>query len=261
MIKKLRKYWLVWLTSSKLSLSTALSTRTASLTFMFGKFLRFGFFIYFLFILGGSIETIAGYSYDTLLTFFLVFNLFDLFGQFFFRGIYWFRQQVISGEFDFRLVKPINPLFQALTRQTDLLDIPLLFIVIAALVRQSINMDLTSALYFFAASIIGMVIITAIHIAVAALGVLTTEVDHTMWIYRDLSLMARFPIDIYTDGIKALLTFVVPVGIIFTFPAKAMMGLLTLQNLITAATVGTIFFLASYKFWQIALSKYSSASS
>jgi ABC-2 type transport system permease protein len=114
---------------------------------------------------------------------------------------------------------------------------------------------------FILASIAGVILSTSIHIFVAALGVLTTEVDHTMWIYRDLSLMARFPIDIYTDFLRALLTFVLPVGIIFTFPAKAFMGILGINNLLIAIVMAGVFYYLSILFWRYSLTKYSSASS
>lgn len=261
MISSVRKHWYVWWTASKLSASATLSTRGSALMFLLGKFIRFFFFIYFIFILTGGVRQINNYPFSTMLTFFLIFNLFDLIAQLFFRGIYFFRQQVISGEFDFRLVKPVSPLFQALTRHTDILDIPLLFIVIIALIKQSVGFELQNILTFFLVSITGLIIITAIHIAVAALGVITTEIDHTIMIYRDISSMARFPIDIYTGAIRALLTFVIPIALAFTFPAKALLGVLTLTNL-TVSIVGSIVFLfLSLKLWKYALMQYSSASS
>jgi len=259
--RKLRKYWLVWWTSAKLSLSSNMATRGASGLFILGKLFRFGAFVYFLFVLGGGVNEVSGYNLSALIIFFLVFNLFDLFGQLFFRGIYRFRQQVVSGEFDFRLVKPISPLFQALTRHTDFLDIPLLLMVIVALVG---NIDLVPAgswWIFGLVSLAGFILITAIHVVVASLGVITTEVDHSIMIYRDLAMMARFPVDIYTDAIRGLLTFVIPIAIIFTYPAKAFLGLLTWENGLVAFGVSLLFLYISLKLWRYALTQYSSASS
>ena len=101
MKKKLKKYSTYWLKAAGLSLQSLISTRPASLMFMAGKFIRFFFFIWFLVVLEDRIQKVAGYTLDQLITFFLVFNLFDLFGQIFFRGIYWFRADVVSGNFDF----------------------------------------------------------------------------------------------------------------------------------------------------------------
>lgn len=260
-LAKLRVYWRVWWFAAKLSLARTLTTRTAAVLFILGKFFRFAAFIFFIFILSGQIPDLAGYDYQLLLVFFLVFNLFDIFGQFFFRGIYWFREQVVSGEFDFRLVKPLNPLFQALTRETDLLDLPLLVVVIAALVKQLLKLPAFPVLPLLIATGISLLCILSVHIFVAALGLLTTEVDHTMWVYRDLSLTARFPLDIYPPAIRGVLTYLIPIGLIFTFPAKAFLGLLSPTNLMIGGLLSFTLFQLTRRFWRYALTQYSSASS
>ena len=106
-----------------------------------------------------------------------------------------------------------------------------------------------------------LIVITSIHIFVASLGIITTEVDHTIMIYRDLSSMARFPIDIYTDNIRALLTFAIPIALAFTFPAKAILGLLSFPTVIISLLASCAIFWLSLKFWHYAINQYSSASS
>jgi ABC-2 type transport system permease protein len=80
-------------------------------------------------------------------------------------------------------------------------------------------------------------------------------------IYRDIASMARFPIDIYREPLRGFITFIVPVGIMMTFPPKALFGLLTLpfvglSVLIGIGALGTSVFL-----WRFALTRYTSASS
>ena len=261
MSKGLIKYWMVWRTTTILSVQTSLENRMSAGFFITGKLLRFIFFIGFLWLLGSEFDTIGGYSGEQLLVFFLVFNLLDLFGQLFFRGIYFFRQQIVSGEFDFRLAKPMSALFQALTRHTDILDLPLLIIVLFMLSRYDFNLTAEHWLGVIFMFFLAFIIITAIHIIVASLGVITTEVDHTIMIYRDFSSMARFPVDIYHQFIRGLLTFVIPVAIAYTLPAKALYGLLTPSMLFVASAISTAFLLLAVRFWRYALSQYSSASS
>jgi len=226
-----------------------------------GKFIRFSFFLILLFVVLGKTKTLAGYGIQQMITFFLIFNLLDIVGQLFFRGIYWFRNEVVSGRFDLTLVKPISPLFQVLTAQTDLLDLPLLIIIIWMLIKQNINISLRNLLLFLLISFCGFLIVTGIHILVASIGVITTEVDNTIQIYRDLSLMARAPIDIYADSVRAFLTFIIPIALIFTFPAKALMGILSWQGVIFSMLFAFGFLLLTINFWHFALTKYSSASS
>lgn len=257
----MRKYLFVWLKTTSLSAQSNLSRRGGSLMFLTGKFIRFIFFLLLLLLVGERVSQVSGYSLNQMVVFFLFFNFFDMFGQIFFRGIYHFRQIVISGEFDFRLVKPISPLFQALTRVTDILDLPLFLIIILYLIKQAIGLP-ANTLFVFGILILGAIlIITAIHIFVAGIGVITTEVDHTIMIYRDLSSMARVPMDIYAPSIRAFLTFIIPIGIAFTIPAKAFLGILSLNFALYSIFSSIVFFMLSIYFWRYALTKYSSASS
>ncbi|MBI2009596.1 MAG: ABC-2 family transporter protein [Candidatus Chisholmbacteria bacterium] len=257
----LRKYFIVWLKSASLSTQSNLTQRFGAILFITGKLIRFGFFLVLLIVIGDRVSSTTGYSLNQMIIFFLLFNLLDMFGQIFFRGIYWFRQQVVTGEFDFRLTKPMSALFQALTRQTDILDLPLFILIIIYLAKNAAAFAPIPWGLFVALTLAGLVVITAVHIAVAALGVLTTEVDHTMMIYRDLSAMARVPIDIYGSSIRTFLTFIIPIGIAYTIPAKAFLGLVSIQTALISIAIAIASFFLSLILWRFALTKYSSASS
>lgn len=107
----------------------------------------------------------------------------------------------------------------------------------------------------------GFLIAAAFHILVLALGIITTEIDHAIMIYRDITGMARFPVDIYKEPLRGLITFIIPIGVMMTFPAKALFGLLTPMFIIISFTIGLIFFYLSIMLWNYALSQYASASS
>ena len=68
-------------------------------------------------------------------------------------------------------------------------------------------------------------------------------------------------VDIYIDFIRAFLTFVVPIALIFTVPAKALFGLLSLKVIIFSLIASVFIYSLSLLFWRHALTKYSSASS
>jgi len=260
-IETIKRYLNIWVKTSVYSTQAHLATRRASLMYIAGKFIRFFFFIWFLYLVGGKTKNIAGYSMDQMVTFFLIFNLFDISGQVLFRGIYYLRGDIISGALDFKLAKPLNILFQVLTRQTDLLDLPLLLIILGLLWWQGLVIDLNRAFLFGVIGMASLMLVIAIHTLIASIGVLTTEVDNTIMIYRDLSVMARVPVDIYIGPIRALLTFVVPVAVIMTFPAKVLLGLLSWQVVVLSLLMSGIFLWVSLRFWKYALTYYSSASS
>lgn len=260
-VKRLKVYWHYWYRGSAMALQSVMATRLASLLFLSGKLIRIGLWLIFLLTIKDKITLLAGYNLDQLIVFFLIFNVFDLLGQIFYRGIYWYRNEIISGNFDFTLLKPLNPLFQILCNHTDWLDIPALILVLVFLIIQLPAVSGAEFFGFLVMGLVAMVLVTAIHIIVAAIGVLTTEVDHAIWIYRDLSMTARFPVDIYSEGVRFFLNFIIPIGLIFTIPAKALMGVLSWQWMLLTLVFAVIFYGAILKFWQYALKKYSSASS
>ena len=257
----MKKYWIIWLRTSLASVQGMLTHRGGAVLFLTGKWLRFGLFIWFLQLLHQRLAKLDSYSFEQLLTFFLVFNLVDLVPQIFFRGIYWFRNQVVSGEFDFVLLAPMNGLWRIMTQSTDILDVPLLILVGVMLARQPINWWGGAGVMGLVLLVSGLVVVTAIHIGVAALGVVTTEVDQTIMMYRDIAQMARFPVDIYTDWLRNGLTFVIPVAVAFTWPAKALLGLLSWPVAGAGVAVAVIAMGAALKLWHYALKQYASASS
>ena len=107
----------------------------------------------------------------------------------------------------------------------------------------------------------GMLIATAFHILVLSFGIITLEIDHSIMIYRDLTNLGRFPIEIYKEPLKGVLTYLVPVAMRVAFPAKAFMGLMTPVGIIVSFTFGFLAIVFALKLWKTALKRYASASS
>lgn len=240
------------------------SSRFGALLFILGKLLRFIFFFLFLLLLASKTNTIAGYTIWQVAFFFLSFNLVDTLVQFFLREVYRFRYYVTSGNFDYILTKPISPLFRSLFGGNDILDIPEIFIVITFIiitVGKIGDINLFNILIYLFLIFNAFIIALSFHIFVLSIGVLTTEVDNTIMLYRDLTQMGRVPIDIYREPIRSILTFAIPVGVMMTFPSKALMGLLSWQFILISFLVSAVFLFGSIAFWRHSLNHYSSASS
>ncbi len=232
--------------------------------FLVGKLLRFIFFGVFLIVLFSKTQFIANYTLMQGLFFFLTFNLIETATQLFFREVYRFRQLVVSGDFDLVLVKPMNPLFRALAGGADPLDLLMLIPYVWALIfvgGNIGNLTVSGVMVYGVLLVNGFLIATGFHILVLALAIVTTEIDHAIMIYRDVTSMGRLPIDIYREPLKSFLTFVIPVGVMMTFPAKALFGLLSPGFIAISLLVGGLFFLFSVRIWKYALTKYASASS
>lgn len=260
----MKRYFKVWFMLTKFSIQIALSSRFGAFIFTLGKMLRFSLVLFFLFVIFSRTEKIAGYSLWHVIFFFATFNLIDTISQLFLREVYRFRRHILSGSFDYYLSKPFSPLFRSLFGGGDILDIPLFFISLLFLfvAGQHIGeITFVGVLLYVLLLCNAFLITVAIHIFVLSIGILTTEVDNTLWVFRDLSAMGRVPVDIYKEPLQTILTYGVFIGIMLTFPGKALMGLLSPVSICVAFAIGIGLFLLSLKVWHLALKEYSSASS
>lgn len=248
---------------SKNSFVMVISQRLSLSVFLIGKILRFIFFFLFLFFILKGSGTLAGYSGTQVIFFFLTFNVIDVISQFLFREVYRFRPMIVNGDFDFVLVKPISALFRVLLGGADVIDlITIPPLIIATIYFGSLlKPGLVEIILYLALLMNGFLIAAAFHIVVLSLAIITMEIDHMVMIYRDITSLGRLPVDIYKQPLQMFLTYLIPVGVMITLPAKAAMGVIAPWGVVSAFVVGIISVFISLKFWNYALTKYTSASS
>lgn len=248
---------------SKNSFVMVISKKLSLFVFLTGKILRFTFFFLFLFFILKGAGTLAGYSGNQIIFFFLTFNIVDVVSQFLFREVYRFRPMIVNGDFDFVMVKPINSLFRVLMGGADIIDLITIPPLIIATVYFGVllKLNFSQVVIYLALIFNGLLIATALHIIVLSLAIITMEIDHMVMIYRDITSLGRLPVDIYKQPLQTFLTYIIPVGIMMTLPAKAAMGLISPWGTVSAFVVGIILIFISLKFWNFALTKYTSASS
>lgn len=262
-MKSLLRYIKVWWLMSKNSFVSVFYSKLSLVLFLIAKTLRFVFFFMFIFFLLKGTNSLAGYNLNQTVFFFLTFNLVDITAQFLFREVYRFRPQVILGGLDLTLTKPISALFRSLMGGADVIDLitipPLIFAIIY--VGRLLNPSLLHTAYYLLLIVNGLLIAMAFYIAVLGLGIITLEIDHMVMIYRDVTNLGRFPVDIYRQPLQGILTYLIPVGIMITLPAKALMGLVSPLGVLSSLLVGMAAVFLSIQFWNYALTKYTSASS
>ncbi len=260
----MKRYIKLWWTLTLATSQIAFQSRFGAGLFLVGKLIRFTFFLFFLTVLVTKTKAIAGYTFWEIIFFYATFNFLDTLPQFLFRNVYRFRQQVLNGYFDNLLTKPLPALFHPLFGGSDMLDLIILFASIFFIIFSGMhieNLTTINVLSYLLLLANGFLISAGFHIFVLGSGIMTTAVDNTVMLYRDLTQMGRLPIEIYQEPLRGLITFVVPVGIMMTYPVKAILGSLSFWNIILSLVVGIAVLLLSLKFWGYALTKYTSASS
>lgn len=260
---KLKYYTKIWFLMTKNSFLVTLSQKKLFFLFLFGKLIKFFMFLAFIYFILQKTNNLAGYTMTQTIFFFLTFNFVDIISQFLYRHVYSFRPLLVSGDFDLILSKPMNSLFRVLMGGTDAIDLVTIPPLIMALIYIGalLNPSILQVAGYIILLLNGLLIATAFHIAVAAFGVITLEIDHTIMIYRDLTDLGKFPVEIYREPVRSFLTFVVPVGIMITFPVKTLIGLTSVWGIVLSIIFGSMLLFLSIRFWNLALRHYTSASS
>jgi ABC-2 type transport system permease protein len=257
MKKNLKIFWLFATYSMKITFKNP----TGVVLFTFGKLIRFGMFFLFVFYLLSNTKLLAGFSLEQTIIFYLTYNIVDSLAQLLFREVYRFRQLVISGELDAILVKPYHPFLRILVGGVDILDAGISLIYLGLVIyfmTQLPAVGITQYILYIALILNALIISMSFHISVLSLGILTTEVDHTIMIYRDMTKMGTFPVDIYAQPLRFIFTFIVPVGIMMTIPVKGLFNILTLPWYLVSFgfALGSLF--VSLRLWDFALKRYQS---
>jgi ABC-2 type transport system permease protein len=259
------KYFRVWLRLAIMSFWGQAVSPLSSFGYLLGKLVRIAFFLLFLKGIFKHTDALAGYTLAEAALFFLTFNMVDILAQLFFRGIYGIRGLIREGEFDYFLIQPLNVLYRVAFNTVDFLDVLTIipvFIVTSFVLKQipAASDPLHVALYVVLL-LNGLFIAFAIHVGVASLAVLTQEMDNTIWLYRDLMTLGRFPVDIYAAAMRGIITFVMPIAVMISFPSKALLGLLSPAGIAQALVMSAVSVGLSLWFWRFATRRYTSVSS
>ncbi|MEK6543412.1 MAG: ABC-2 family transporter protein [Elusimicrobiota bacterium] len=265
-MRTLRRYARIWWRLAAMSFSETWNTRINSLGWLLGKLVRLIFFFIFIVAIFKHTDSIHGYTLPEASLFFLTFNVVDLLAQLLFRGIYGLRRIVTEGELDFYLVQPVNVLFRVACQTVDFLDcvvaVPVLALTAWAIAQLPAGTVTPGNLTLYILLIAnGTLIAFAMHVLVAALAVYSQQMENAIWLYRDLMVLGRFPVDIYAKGMQMVLTFLVPIAVMTSFPTKALIGLLSARWIAYALLLSTVSIGVSLWLWLKALAHYSSVSS
>ncbi len=263
-LTEVKRYWRIYKRSAINRFSFAVSSRSDFLFFFLGKLLRMGFFVLLAISLFTHIKGIAGYSEGQVLTFFAMMNMIDVVSQlFWYRGLYSLKDWIRRGKFDQFIMQPVHPLFKAAAMQTDFIDLltlPIAIIYLAfAWSRLPVQPSLSMALLAMCLLIISLVLAFAINLCVAALSFWTQETEGAWAIYRDSLYVARFPPEIFPAAARGFFTFVIPVLAVTSFPAKALMGLVTPSMLFVAIGITALWLFIGLSLWRRGIRHYTSA--
>lgn len=235
-------------------------------TFFVGKIIRMSFFFTFLFSIFRAVPNLAGYDFPTVVLIFATYNIVDVTTQLlFFRGFFLLQEMVRNGRFDMILTQPIAPLFAVAFRKVDYMDL-LTLVPIGGLFFWSIHelaipIAFTHVVLYLFFIMNSIVLTFSFALFLASLTFFTYHLEYTWWLYRFTLQAGRYPIEIFREPMRFILTWIFPLGLVMTFPVRALLGILSVPVMITSFVMGVVFFYCALLFWRHSIRRYTSASS
>jgi ABC-2 type transport system permease protein len=235
---------------------------------LFHSLLNLGTGVLGVLVLFGQVEAIRGWDLASTLALLGVYlTLSAVRGLFVgpsLEGLAGMDGEIWTGQFDYTLLRPVNAQFLASVRHWRpfaLVDLALgLGVLLAATVQLGQSLTPARLASFLLSLGVGMAILYAILLAFAAMTLWSPGFLFT-WVFDGLFQMARYPVGLYPDWLRLVLTWVVPVGIMTTVPARALSGGLSPGLLAGSMVLALALLVGASLLFQSGLRRYASASS
>jgi ABC-2 type transport system permease protein len=254
-----RQYW-------RINLLTTLEYRTNFLLWFAFTFVYHGSAIVALWVTLTTFPSMNGWDFRNMLFLYALWMVAHAVNATFFSTVGSIPDWIRDGEFDRLLVRPLDELFQVISTPgaifPDELLLALGFFVVAIIAN---HMAVTFGFVLLVTLIVlgGALIDLSIGLIISTVAFWFVQVDALRWIVLQLEQeFTRYPLSIYSKGVRLLLAFVIPFGFMNYFPASYFLhkadnglGLPLAIGLLTPA-IGIVFLAVAYLFWRVGLQRY-----
>jgi len=219
-----------------------------------------------LIVVFGKRETIAGWTYDEAL---VVVGMFVLLKGVLEGAITPSLMAVVEhirkGTLDFVLLKPADAQFLVSTTKLQPWSLIDVFggaiVIVAAFVRMGTHpgpVQVAAGAGVLAAAVL---VLYSIWILVISLAFFVVRVDNLSYLFTSIFDAARWPISVFRGPVRFAFTFILPLAVMTTYPAMALLGTLE-TSVLLASTLGALAFAVfARQVWKQAIRRYTSASS
>ena len=174
-------------------------------------------------------------------------------------------ERIRSGAFDYVLLKPVDAQALVSTSRCEPWQIfNLLFAIGLAAYAFTLrghgpapeDVGLGIALF-----VTGLLAMYALWIVCAAAGFWVVRLDNLTYLLGAIFDVARWPVQVFRGVWRVVFTFVIPVAVMTTFPAMALLGRLDAATALATLGGAVALLVASRLVWRLAIRSYTSASS
>ncbi|HET9625698.1 MAG TPA: ABC-2 family transporter protein [Kofleriaceae bacterium] len=174
-------------------------------------------------------------------------------------------QRIRDGSFDYVLLKPVDAQVQVSTAKYEpargLELVTAVVLIVYAFIQRGVPPDAADVALGVVLFATGVMATYALWIVCAAAAFWVGRLDNLMYLLEAIFDVGRWPVTVFRGVWRTIFTFVIPIALMTTFPAKALLG--SLGALPALATVGgaLVLLALSRLLWRTAIRNYTSASS
>jgi ABC-2 type transport system permease protein len=249
----------------RVSLMTAMQYRSDFVVDALTGLLRTSSMVVPLLLVYQHVDAVADWSLpEATLVLGLFMFLSGFFGAFMEPNLGWTVEAVRQGTLDLVLLKPLDS--QVLcsvgrVAPARVWDIGASFLVGGWALAQMPTPSMLDVVLSLALVLLGFVALYGVWILAICTSFWFVRVDNLRFLIWSASDAARWPVTVFTGWIRWLLTFVLPVALVSTYPALALRGQWTWETVATALFVSVLFGVGSRLAWNQAIGHFTSASS
>jgi ABC-2 type transport system permease protein len=174
-------------------------------------------------------------------------------------------ERIRTGSFDYTLLKPADAQFLVSTTRfapshiTDVIaGVGLIIYAFTELGHAPGASELGGALLLLTAAV---AVMYSLWILIIASAFWVVRMDNLVFLLGAIFDAARWPIHVFRGTWRFLFTFIIPLALMTSFPAMALLGTLSLHTAIASLAGSAAFFLLARSVWSLAIRSYTSASS
>jgi ABC-2 type transport system permease protein len=174
-------------------------------------------------------------------------------------------ERIRTGTLDFVLIKPADGQFLVSTAKfapwkvVDVIaGIVMAIVAFHQLGRVPAPAHVALALLLLFCAVL---VLYSLWILVVSAAFWVVRLDNLAFLLDSVFDAARWPLDVFRGAWRILFTFVIPLGLMTTYPARAILGTLDATTAVTAIGGALAFAVAARAVWLRALARYTSASS
>lgn len=174
-------------------------------------------------------------------------------------------EQIRSGAFDYTLLRPADAQFLVSTARFApwrLLDVlGGVGLLIYALAQVDARPSLAQVGAGVGLLLAGLVVMYSLWIMIVATAFWVVRMDNLIYLLSSVFDAARWPATVFRGTWRFVFTFVIPLAVMTTYPAQALLGTLTGAAALACLGTAAIVAIVARVVWRLALRSYTSASS